>query len=251
MFTYSLWWLEQVLRFVLVVFLLRGKALSRYPVFFVYALWVMVDGIARMFVYAYRPQGYLQLYWYTEFVSVALGYALVWEIYKLTLRQYPGTFRMARGIVSALFVGALLLAFVNAFGDEASALIRSVVAFERNVRAIQAVLLICVLTLSWYYAISFRRNLGGLILGYSLLTGMNVITLTLRNALGASFQMWWQLLQQSIDVIALIVWVAAFFVLAPELRAETPADAQYTILADRTSHALSRAWQSIFRTFQS
>src|SRR3989304_2212279 len=94
MATMVLWWTTQVLLAFVLLLAGRGKFLSRYPIFAFYLSSVLVIGFARMYIYVNQPELYLGMYWYSQFISAALGYGILWEIYTQALREYPGTLRL-------------------------------------------------------------------------------------------------------------------------------------------------------------
>ena len=253
MATYILWGAELILCASLVVVLAGKNLFRKFPFFFLYLTLVLAIGLIRMYVYAFKLDQYFALYWYTQFLSVAVGHAVLWEIYQQSLRDYPGTLKIARVLVSTLFAGALILALVNAFTGEASALIRSSVAFERNLRALQGALLTLLLALIGHYAIPLGRNLWGLILGYGFYIGVSVVTLTLRSYLGVSFDVWWHYLQLSSYLIALSIWLPALWVYAPNPKPDVAIrlEEDYEILAERTYRAIGKARNSLLRLLES
>jgi hypothetical protein len=250
--TYIIWWSEHILRGFLLILLLSRRQYARFPAFAVYLASVFAAGLVRMHFYSQDMRLYTVVYYYSQFLVAALGCAVLWELYKHALERYPGTLTIAKTAVSSLFVGALLLALFNAFAGEASGLVRSVIALERNIRGLQAVLLAALLGLIWYYAIPLGRALRGLLVGYGFYIWVNVVTLTLRSEFGLSFQSWWQYLQQTSYVIALLIWIHGVWGQAPEPAAQTATAAadDYRTTAERSYEALSRARRSIFRLLQ-
>jgi hypothetical protein len=230
---------------------LTGKFLRRYPLFFSYLAFQLLMSIPVLLLYS-QPGLYLKIYWYFQFISIALGYSVLWEMYGHILQQYPGALGVARFIVSVLLIGALAWALLEAFAADSHGLTRSLIAFERNVRSIQTLLLAFLAAVIWYYNIPIGRNLRGLIAGYSFFVVTSMVSLTLRSQLGSTFQNAWQYLQQSSYLIALTVWAIGFWNYCPNSIAIGSANmsADYDTMAERTYYALARAKTSFLRTFR-
>lgn len=242
--------------FLIVLLLLRvarGKYFPKHPFFFSYLVYVLVVQLFLAFyVYSYKPALYLEFYWSSQFLGVALGYCVTWEICRHVLRDFPGTAKMARCLISGFFVVVLGAALFNAFSDQSSGLVKSVIRFQRNSQAVQAVLLALLLVLVRYYAIPLGRNLRGLISGYAFLIGVEIVALTVRSHFGVPFQIWWQYLQQGSGLVASAIWVHAFWVYAPNPTADVfpGLEQDYAILAEGTYRAITKARDSVLRVFQ-
>jgi len=249
----TIFWLTNVLIALLLLQAVRRRFFTKYVLFFAYLTYVLVISLVGFYVYSFRLEAYLSFYWYARFLSVAGGYCVTWELFTHVLRHYPGTAKMVRCLVSVFFLAVLGIALVDAFNNEASGLVESVIRFERNLQAIQALLLTLLLILIRYYAIPLGRNLRGLVLGYGFFIGVGIVTLTLRSLVGASFQLWWQYLQQGSGLIASAIWVQAFWVYAPNPKPDVfiRLEEDYEVLAERTYRAIAKARASVLRVFQS
>ena len=253
MTTLVFWWTTQFLRIAVLAVTARGKFFSRYPIFSLYLSSVFMIGLVRMYLYTSQPDLGLQFYWYTQFISAALGYALLWEIYRHSLRDYSGTLRLARFVVSSFFIMVLAAALVNAFGSDANWFVSSVVGFERNLRVVQAVLLALLLAHIAYYGIELGRNLAGITLGYGIYIASSVVVLTLRSQLGPSFALWWQYSEQISYMITLTVWIRALLVSVPAPVPTVPVgiEKDYRTLVRGTYRSVAWARNVVLNLFQS
>src|SRR5260370_25346934 len=95
----TIWWSGFALELLLLVRGFEGKLLARYPVFYVYILFVWMQSLLRFSIYHTRPQLYLPVYWITEYSGVLIGCGVVFEIFRVGLAAYPGTARMARNLL--------------------------------------------------------------------------------------------------------------------------------------------------------
>jgi len=146
----AIWWSGIALETLLLIRGFRGRLLARYPVFYGYIGFVLVQSLLRFSVYHWRPQLYVPVYWITQALGVLIGCAVVFEVYRVGLRAYPGTARMARNVLAFVFVMALTKALVDTWNNPHWLWIVSNVDVERALRIVQsfAILALVLLFLS-------------------------------------------------------------------------------------------------------
>ena len=240
MFAQLLWWTPNALEGLLLIQVMRGGFFRRYPIFYSYLSYVFLESNLRLFIYIARPGFYPKFYWYTQFLSVALGYGVIWEIFRQALSQYPGAARMARNALSAIFVVVVSKTFLNALTDPVWSPARTTAELERNLRTVQAMLLLTIVGLLAYYAIPTGRNLKGMILGYGFFIGASIVNLTLISHLGDQFQPWWQYLPAMTYSVTLLIWCFTLwsYQANPQPESEVGIDRDYELLAARTNRLL-------------
>src|SRR5256886_11449045 len=177
----AIWWGSITLETLLLVRGLQGRLLARFPVFYVYILFVWLQSLLRFSIYHARPQLYLPVYWITEYSGVLIGCAVVFEIYRVALAAYPGTARMARNLLTFVFVMAFTKGLVETWNNPYWWSVTTTIEFERALRTVQSLAIIALVALFLFYAIPFGRNLRGILLGYGLFVGISVIQLTFRS----------------------------------------------------------------------
>ena len=97
-------WSSIVLELTLLVTGLRSRLVYRFPVFYVYIAFVLLQDLVTIFALQWSQQVYKDVYWVTEFTGLALGSLVVFEICKVSLAAYPGAARMARNALAIVFV---------------------------------------------------------------------------------------------------------------------------------------------------
>jgi len=219
----------------------QNKMLSRYPIFYTYIAVVLVETIVLTPLYFFRSQSqYEFLYWIALFFAVIVGSLIVLEIYRIALRGYPGTSRMARNALFFIFALATAKALVyNA--DGTLAWLRHVPAeLERHLRIVQAFAIVAIVAVLLIYIIPINRNLKGILLGYSLFVGCSVVDLSLLSYFGKSFDRIWLIVQPFSYCFFLLIWVVALWSAAPEPVAAAPSETNYTNLSSGTSRELAK-----------
>src|SRR5215470_10072727 len=99
----SLIWLATILlELIIIGRSLRGDYFKRYPIFYSYISFVLLQSIARFTVNRVNEDWYPNVYWFTEFVAIIAGCSVVFEFCRLGLKSYPGVAKMARvGLIAA------------------------------------------------------------------------------------------------------------------------------------------------------
>jgi hypothetical protein len=251
MFT-QLLWAASALEGLLLIRAIKGGFFKRYPVFYVYLSYVFLESLLRFCVYILKPGFYPKFYWYTQFLSVALGYGVIWEIFRQALAQYPGAARMARNVLSIVFVVVVSKTFVNTLSGPAWSPAKTTAELERNLRTVQAILLVIIVGLMVYYVIPAGRNLKGMVLGYGFFIGASVINLALRSHFGKEFQGWWQYLPAMTYSVTLLIWCFTLwsFQANPQPESEVEIERDYELLAARTVKLLMQARVHLVRAIR-
>jgi hypothetical protein len=245
---------SQGLLVLLLISAVRGKFFTKYPLFYTYVTGSLLAASARFFFFTFRashPDEYNLVYWYTQFLLVAGGHAVVWQIYAHTLLPYHGAAKMARVLVSAVYVLILMEICFFVLAGHAEDLTASIIRLERNLQGIQAVLLVLFSMLVWYYGIPLGRNVQGLLLGYGLLVVTRLITLTFRSVLGTDFYSWWYYSEPICIFATLLIWFLGFrsYYPNPEPECEIELEHDYNMATQRTLEALEKARGYLARVF--
>ena len=243
MFANIIWWSCDALVVCLLALAIGRGFFKRYLVFYLYLSQVLIVSVFRYPFYLFDRSVYRNVYWYTEFLSLAFGYCVVWEIYRQALAQYPGTLRMARTVILTFFIVIVASGLANSLSGPVWGAAETVMDLERNLRVVQMILLVIILGVLQYYAIPIGRNLRGIIWGYGFFIGMNVINHTVRSYLGDTFQPLWISFQSVAYLISLLIWVATLWSYHPNPTPETEAEIErdYQLLSARTALAINKA----------
>ena len=171
-----IWWSSITLEIVLLARGLYNRLAHRFPVFYSYIAFVLLQDIARFCTFQWKYDLYKPVYWVTEFMGLAVGSLVVFEIYTVSLAVFPGAARMARNALTAVFLIALVKGLLEASNGWLPA--SAAVEIELALRTVQAVAILALVALFLLYSIPFGRTLRGILLGYGLFVGERVICLT-------------------------------------------------------------------------
>jgi hypothetical protein len=175
-------WLCVALLVLLLQRSVRGRTLREYPAFYSYATCVFIMTAVGLAVRWPSGGAYRTYYWTVESISVLLGIAVTWEIYRKILALYPGVRRLACMLLLTIFVLVTLFS-VSGRADTPFTLL----ALERDLRTVQAIVLLILFALVAYYGIPLGRNIRGIAIGYVFGVATAVLNLSLRNYIGRGF----------------------------------------------------------------
>jgi hypothetical protein len=236
-------WLGMLLEAIVLVRGLKVGLVSRFPLFYSYLLVVLVQDLVRIIVYQWYLPLYPDVYWSTQFVSLVMGSLVVFEIYRVALREFPGTARMAKILLSGVFVGVFLKASLTIQDDLAAWLDEAYVIFERDLRLVQLLAVLILLIVFLWYAIPFGRNLGSIFLGYSIFVALSVMQLALVTHFWHRAEPFWAVAQPVSYTSVVGFWAVALWSADPitkRMRTDK-SDGDYDGLAGTTEASLKKA----------
>jgi hypothetical protein len=239
----SIWWLNMALEALVLLRGVRGRWASGYRVFYVYVLFVLLQSLLRFYLYHSGSPLYPYVYWSTEFLAVLIGCGVTFEIYRIGLRAYPGTARMARNLLSIIFVLAATKAFVEASNDPRWWPIATSADLELALRIVQAGSIGALVVLFLIYKVPFGRNLRGIVLGYVLFLALNVIQVAFISVQGQRYLAFWSYVQSFAYLLVLGIWVSHLwsYQQEPEPEATVRLELEYQRVAAATRQRLREA----------
>jgi len=134
-----------------------------------------------------------------------------------------------------------------AYSDPSWAIAKTTGELERNVRIAQAILLVVLVGVVFYYLVPIGRNLRGIIVGYGFFVATIFINSTLRLYLGESFHSRWRYFQSIAWNISLVIWCATLWAYHPNPRPEAAEFEDYDSLANQTARGLSKGGGDFLR----
>ena len=230
----------------------RKKLFFAYPVFYIYLLHVLLLDLFRFSVATFWPESFGDVYWHSQFVSLVIGYCVIWELYSKMLKSYEGVLQISRVIVSTTLIVLVSRFLSNALAGPIWGEAATVIDLERNMRAFQAVLLIALMGLASYYALPLGRNLGAIIYGYAFFVGTSIIHLTFRSYLGEDFHSIWMYLPPISYLLSLVIWCVGLRVYdpIPEPESVSGIEQDYEAVVARSLRWTASAMRLIGRTMR-
>jgi len=251
MLTQVIWWSSIGLESLLLFRGFRAKLASRYPAFYFYISFVLLQDLV-CFAIARRSHGgndYNYAYWTAEFLCVLVSCGIVLEIYRIGLAAYPGTARMARRLLGLVFILVVIKAIVNVAMDPQWWTEETAMGVEGTLRAIQGVAVVSLVALFLFYAIPFGRNLRGIVLGYGLLVSVSVVCLTFASSAAPRFKTFLGFLYPASYPVFLALWLVALwsYEANPQPKREVHLELKYQRVAAATQRRLQDARSYVAR----
>lgn len=250
MFTLAIWWLGVFLETLLIGRGCGGKLITRFPVFYSYILFVFLQDILRMSVLKWLPDRYSQVYWITQFVSFVLGSAVIFEIYRVALRIFPGTAKMARNLLLVLFGIVFARALALPFGGFSGRIAHAFEILEKQLRMLQGLALLGLVVVFLWYAIPFGKNLWCILLGYSVFVVASAFQLALFTNHVNQIGEYWPYVQPFTYLLVLTLWTWGLWseYPVPVAGREMQLESDYESLVASTSRQLERLRSRARRT---
>src|SRR5215472_2071048 len=238
-----IWWSGITIEAVILARALSNRLLKQYPAFYAYVLFVWIQSLLRFCVHYAWPPLYARVFWITAWLGVLTVCAVVFEIYRVGLRAYPGTARLARNLLAFVFLLALVKATVETGNNPLWWSTASTLDVELALRVVQALALLALVALFLFYAIPFGRNLRGILLGYGLFLGEIVVWLSFAPRSSENFRAFWSHIQAGSYFVVLLVWAGHLwsYVPNPEPRVAVRLEEQYQRMAAATNRRFHEA----------
>ncbi len=243
MYNQILWWIGNAIEALILARSIKGKLYEKYPAFYFYLSTVLLIELLRFAVYTFQPNLHRVLYWYTEYLVAIIGYGVILETYKHALKSSHGAARIARLFLLGVLATVILKVAANALANPVWSPATTLAELERDLRAIQALLLLVIVALLAYYRVPVGRNLKGIAFGYGLYVCASVMSLAFGSLPAFALRPEWRYVQRIAYLAALFIWGCTLWsyqpIPHPEIESEI--ERNYKTLAGHTRKVLSRA----------
>ncbi len=238
-FTQFVWLAGILLEGVILIRAIYGKFLAKYSLFYLYIASVFVTSTFLYVINIVMPSLNTHLYWYVNFITLAMGCGVIFEISRQVFQHRVPLDRVARWSMAITFGTIFLLVAIHAFLLPRWNPAADSVDLERDLRIAQAIVLMTILFLTGYYRIEMGKNIKGMILGLGVYVGASILSLSLRLLIGPAFATAWGLIQSSSYLAALSIWAVALWAYDPRPAPGPPiSGGEYQTLAGRTQKLL-------------
>jgi hypothetical protein len=249
MFANFIWWSAIALEVVILFRSVLTGLLKKYFLFFTYIGCVLLAEIIGLLTKVLAPKLYEPLYWPADLATILASYAVMVEIFRWSTRHKPGIRRLTQRALLSVFALTVGYAASNFVHGKFSSASRAVVALGRDLRYVEAGVLLLMLWLLLRYRIPLGRNLLGLLIGYSFWVGINIVNLAFWFVPGNEFSTLLRGLLPATYVLTLGVWCLTLWSAYPDpvQPAETKIERDYELLATKTQAVLARTSSSLVR----
>lgn len=252
MSTYLIWWAAIALEAIVLFRGTQAGLLRKYPLFYGYIGWVLATDLIELWAYYFAPDLYAPLYWPSDFVTIMVSYAVILEIFRWSTRHKPGIRRLAQDVLLTVFALTVAYAVVDFAHGGSRSLSRAIADLSRDLRYVEAGVLLIMLWLFARYRIPLGRNLLGLISGYSFWLACNIVNLAFLFRPSNEISIVLRGMLPATYLLTLVIWCASLWSPQPEPAQprENRIERDYDLLATHTHAVLARTSQQIFRLFR-
>jgi len=216
---YVLWLSAPVLQIGILFAMERKKLRQDFPFFFNYLIFQILSVLVLFSIYHVSYPLYFYAYWTSSALGIALGFAVIYEIFSYSLRPYAGL----RDLGAMLFrFAAFLLILVSglsaasASGAEGHRLTMAVMGVERSVRLMQCGLLLFVLVCSSYLGLSLKNFAYGIAMGFGVFAASDLTILNFRTQVGPQWTQVLSLISSGMYNVSVLAWMG--YALLPQAK---------------------------------
>src|SRR5216684_1859374 len=211
-------WLLALLLWIL----LRKRAYTACPYFFVYVAFGVAASVAR-FVARNHAAPYYATYWVTEAGYCLLGILAMYEVCRLALGKLPRAW-WAGLIFPVILLASIGMSLARTNADAmhfARRLTSYIVLGEIAVRFVQVFIFAGLATIAALIGLRWRRYPFGVALGFGLYATFMLLTTTRFADLGTKFNFVWGLSSVAAYSVAVCIWIWFFAVPAADAEPES------------------------------
>ena len=243
MFEQILWWTEIAAETLLLARAIGTKFYTKYTSFYFYVSCVLLVDLFRLAVFTALPNSYPLFYWRTQFLAATVGYAVILEMYTQALKKCRGVVRVANGLLLCILAAVMLKVIAGAVSGSGWSPGETMAALERDMRALQAALLLVIIALLAYYKIPTGKNLMGIVVGYSCYVATSVVCLGFGSLPGFGPRPAWRSVQPIAYLATLLIWCSTLWSYHPNPEPDrgSKIERDYKLLSDQTKRILSKA----------
>ncbi len=219
---YLLWVTGPILLVLTCGAVLKRKLVYEYPVFFVYAAFHVLRTATLFTIHLLHLQhrmgyaDYFYAYWMTQAVSIVLGFAVIYEIYRGVFQHYDALRRLGGILFACAGIALLVLAMWTAAapGAETPGVVRAVLLLERSVRLMQCGLVLFLFLAAFYFGLPWQNYRFGIALGFGVFASIELAAVAVRSHMGARVAVALSQVNAAAYACGVMIWLC--YLLAPQ-----------------------------------
>ncbi|HVO81748.1 MAG TPA: hypothetical protein VMT28_13515 [Terriglobales bacterium] len=221
-----LWVAPYAIQAIILAVMLRRRLWHEFPVFFAYTGFEIVQG-GVLFALDHNggvsPHQYWEVYWVAQVLSIALRFAVIYEIFAHIFRPYAALGELSRIVfrwASVLLILVALVVAAYAPGDATLPILSGVNVVGRAVGLVQSGLMVFLFLFSSYFGLSWRSFVYGIALGMGIFASVDLATSAIRVATGLGEGTYvLSFVTMAAYHCCVVIWLV--YLLAPEVAAQT------------------------------
>jgi hypothetical protein len=206
------------------VFLLGGLLILRgvvsglirlFPLFYSYIIYCFCGFIGMYLIYWLDREVYPSAYWIYYLVSILVEFTILVEISDQVFRPFPAIRNLGR-VITIVITVALGLVYILPAILESTHRRPALLSFALRASVTKAIILAILFYMARHYGSQLGRNLGGIMLGFSILVAINIAIMASAKAFNSVLiaPIFWFMLPLA-SVLCVLVWTIYLWELAP------------------------------------
>lgn len=219
---YAFWIASSLLEAFLVGYILRKKLNREFPTFFAFLLMSTVSDVTNFVLSFISSKAYYYAYWTGTAITIALGYAMLREIFKHVFRPYEslrtfGATLFRWSTLVLLMIGAVMaLSSAPATQEPITSYIFTI---DRSVQLMQCGLVVFLYLFARQLGMTEGHRVFGIAVGFGVTAATHLIAVTLRSHFPGQTSMFvLQIANQAAYLISVIIWMVYMWRPEPERR---------------------------------
>jgi len=201
-----------VLQAWLAILMVRRRVAKDFPLFFAYTIFAV---LAELLKFAVRRNFhvYLALFYVTQPIYALLGFLAIAEVFYNVFKSFYRIwwFQFLLPGMGVLMVGFSVLIAVLRPPIGANRFVATVFVFEIIVRCLQLAVFFLIFGLAQFYDLFWRQYSFGIASGFGIAAFGILTTVVARSVFGTRYASTLQYLPSVTYLIAVLIWLAAFF----------------------------------------
>ena len=212
---YAKWLAPAGLQAVLVLFMIRRRLFREFPLFLTYTMFEIVYCAIRFrFFLQSDYNGFFYSSWIGKAAEMALGFAVIYEIFAHVFRPYPALAQLGKILFRWGVVVLLFIVVVSTASAPDKGLVDGLILLERGLSIIQCGLLLLLFLFSSYFGLSWRHYVFGICIGFGFLGTVVLASAALHAEFGKSFDDLANWIEPIAFNSSVLIWIS--YLLRPE-----------------------------------
>ena len=204
--------------------ILRGariRLFRLFPLFYSYVICAFCGSIALYIIYWRYRQVYPSAYWIYLLVTILAEFMVLVEISDHVFRPFPAIRNLGRAL-TILIASSLGLLYILPAILGSTSRSRALLDFALRASVTKAIILVVLFYAARHYGSQLGRNVGGLMLGFSIYVAVHLSAMASARAFGSALfaHIFWVMLPMAFALCA-AVWSISLWELAPVVSLRT------------------------------
>lgn len=212
---FGLWALYSLLQFFVAIQMMRRRLHREFPAFFVYTA-VHVFRSVLLYVLYWRQfsSAYFIGYWLGETADIALGLAVIYELYSHVFRNYRALHRLTALLfrwATAILILVATISAASAPGADTDRMLAGLLILSRSGAVVKVGLLFLLFTFASYFHLTWRHYALGIAVGLGLFATVDLAALAIRAQTGSIAILTYALVRSVAYNCSVLIWIFYLF----------------------------------------